>query len=359
MTDPTTSTRGRVVFNALPLEPGGGGVATYIHDLLHAMPRAWGEGAAPQLVAAVRNGHEQELPLGVSPLVCPATGGMRRALRSMRGFGRFDLVHALDTDLPLRPGCPSVATVHDLGVFDVPWAFPRTKAIAERQLVARSLRRADAVIAVSHFTAERLHTRLGIDATVIHEAPSSSLRPPTASEVGSVRAKYDLPETFILHVGNLEPRKDLATVVAATRCAGLPLVITGTRLWSTPIDLTGTRWLGRVPTRSLPGLYGAATLTVSASVYEGFGLPPLEAMACGSPVVSTPVPSVTEIARPGEGAEVFAPGDVEGLASLLAELVADPERRRELAARGRDLVATTSWHRAATETVAVYRSLGI
>jgi len=274
MTDPRTAARAKVIFNALPLEAGGGGVATYIRELLRAMPRAWGEGPAPELVAAVRTGHDQELPPGVIPLACPPTGGTRRALRSLRGFGRFDLVHALDTDLPLRPGCPSVATVHDLGVFDVPWAFPRTKAVAERRLVAYSLRRADAVVAVSHFTAERLQSRLGIEATVIHEAPPSSLRPPTAPEVAAVREKYNLPEIFVLHVGNLEPRKDLATVVAATRGAGLPLVLTGTRLWSTPVDLTGTRWLGRVPASSLPGLYGAATVTVSASIYEGFGLPP-------------------------------------------------------------------------------------
>lgn len=359
MTDPKAYAARRVVFNALPLEAGGGGVATYIRELLRAMPSAWGETATPALAAAVGAGHEHELPHGVRALTCPPTGGWRRALRSMRGFGRSDLVHALDTDLPLRPGCPSVATVHDLAVFDVPWAFPRSKATAERRLVTWSLRRADAVVAVSHFTAERLQLRLGIDATVIHEAPPSGLRPPTDSEVSAVREKYELPETFALHVGNLEPRKDLATVIAATRRARLPLVLTGSRLWATSVDLTDTRWLGRVPDSLLPGLYGAATVTVCASVYEGFGLPPLEAMACGSPVVSTPVPSVSEIAGAGVGVEVFAPGDVEGLASLLAELAADPERRRELADEGHRRSTTTSWGRAAAETVAVYRRLGL
>ena len=246
--------------------------------------------------------------------------------------------------------------MRDLAVFDVPWAFPRRRAVGERLLVASSLRRADAIVAVSAFTADRVRRHTGREAVVVHEAPAPGMVPATPDEVARVRATYRLPERFVLHVGSIEPRKDLATLADACRRAGVPLVLGGASLWSSrPPE--GATAIGYVPAADLPALYGAATLVGYASPYEGFGLPPIEAMACGAAVVTTPVPAVAEVV--GAGAATFTPRDADGLAGLLVELLADGERRAQLAADGLQAVARLSWARAARETAAVYRSLGL
>lgn len=346
--------RPRVAYNALPLDPQGGGVSTYVRELLPALVDEIGTGA--ELVAAVRSVGVAELPKGVEPLLNKDTRGIRRAVTGALGFGRADLIHGLDVDLPLRPSGLAVSTVHDLAVFDAPWAFPRHRVAGERVLVRRSLRRADAIIAVSSFTAERIHALLGLEATVVHLAPSRGLHPPPTIEVDRVRAHYRLPADFVLHVGNVEPRKDLGTLAEACKRTQIPLVLTGHSLWgSRPPD--GTVEIGHVPASDLPALYGAATLVGYSSRYEGFGLPPIEAMACGAPVVSTPVPSIVEVV--GDGAEIFQPGDVDTLASSLRRLAGDDEMRSELARRGRERVETMSWARCAAATADVYRRCGL
>jgi glycosyltransferase involved in cell wall biosynthesis len=348
--------RTRIVFNALPLRPQTGGVGTYIRELLRELPSA----TSATLVAAVEAGAVGEVPPGVTPAPQPERSGIRRAVAGARGFGPCDLVHGLDVDLPLLRRTsqgPSVATVHDLSIFDVAWAFPRHRVIGERAIVRASLRRADTVIAVSDFTAERLHALIGRDAVVVREAPGSDMAPSSAAAVEAVRTKYQLPERFVLHVGNIEPRKDIDTLVRACQGADVPLLLTGRPLWGTPTPPQGAAALGYVPAEDLPALYGAATLVGYASVYEGFGLPPVEAMACGAAVVTTRVPAVVEVV--GDAAATFRPGDVNGLTRLVRELLADDDRRAQLARDGRRAVRTLSWARAAHETVSVYRSLGV
>jgi len=160
----------------------------------------------------------------------------------------------------------------------------------------------------------------------------------------------------VLHVGNIEPRKDLATLAEACARVGVPLVVTGQGLWSTAAPESVLE-VGHVPARDLPALYGAAALVGYASRYEGFGLPPVEAMACGAAVVSTPVPAVAEVV--GDGASTFTPGDVTGLAATLTTLLGDDARRADLAARGVEAVRALTWDRTARATAAVYRSLGL
>ena len=346
------SRRPRIVVNALPLDPLGGGVSTYIRELLAALVPL----VDADLLAAVRPSGRSELPDGVTPLERPESHGVRRAIEGARGFGPADLTHGLDVDLPVRNRGLRVATVHDMAIFDVPWAFPRFRVAGERVLVQSALKRADAVIAVSAFTAGRVRALTGRDAVVVHEAPSPEMAPAPVPDIERVRRRYGLPEEFVLHVGNIEPRKDLATLAEACRRVGVPLVVTGRGLWETTAPESVTE-IGHVPTGDLPALYGAATLVGYASRYEGFGLPPVEAMACGAAVVSTPVPAVAEVV--GEGVATFVPGDVDGLAATLDDLLADDGRRAALAERGSSAVQALSWSRTAEATAEVYRSLGL
>jgi len=341
-----------VVFNALPLDSRGGGVSTYIRELLVAMTAA----TTVPLAAAVRPSGLPELPPGVTPITTRESDGLARALRGAVGFGRCDLVHGLDVDLPVLRRGRTVSTVHDMAIFDVPSTFPRHRVAGERLLMRHAIRRADAVVADSAFTAERIHALLGRDATVVHLAAGTGMAPPSEQEVDRVRERYRLPDRFVLHVGNIEPRKDIPTLAEACRTVPIPLVLTGHSLWGHQPP-AGAIEIGHVDVDDLPGLYGAATVVGYASRYEGFGLPPLEAMACGAPVVTTPVPSVTELI--GDGAEQFVPGDADGLAVTLRQLVEDPDRRRELAERGMHRVRGLTWKDTAERTASVYRSVGL
>ena len=338
-------------FNALPLQASGAGVSTYIRELLGALA----ERTDAALVPLVQASAVSELPGRVTPATRRDGAGLRRVLAGLAGVGGVDLFHGFDVDLPARPRCPTVTTVHDLSVFDVPAGVPRHRVAGERLLVRHALRRADVVIAVSAFTAARVRARFGRDADVVHEAPGPDMVPATAAEIAAVRASLGLPDRFVLHVGSIDPRKNVGVLADACRRAGIPLVLAGGTLGCAPP--AGALTLGFVLRSLLPALYGAAEMVAYVSSYEGFGLPPLEAMACGAAVVTTPVPAVRELV--GDEAVTVAPGDGDGLAAAIGELAADPTRRAEVAERCRRRATARTWQNVADETLALYRRAGV
>lgn len=270
--------------------------------------------------------------------------------------------------MPLR-ATPTVLTVHDLIFKLFPQHHKRLNYWYLNVAMPLFVRRADRVIAISETTKRDLMREYGTPEekiSVVYEAAAPHFAPPPAEQIAEIRARYGLPERYLLTVGTIEPRKNLPRLVealAALRRAdpALRLVVVGARGWllegfDDAIETFGQQEAvilpGFVPDEDLPALYAGATVTVLASLYEGFGLPVLEAMACGSPVACSATSSLGEIA--GEAALTFDPADVEAITAALRRLLAEPDLRDDLCRRGLARAAEFSWERAARETWAVY-----
>lgn len=335
----------------MALRPGGSGVQTYIRELIRELPST----TEAELAVLLQQDAVAEVSPSLEKIVRPRADGVRRAYHGIRPVGPCALVHGLNTALPSGRKAAKVITVHDLAYFDAPWASSRSHAAAARQQVRLSVWRADAIIAVSNFTAERVRDLFRREAVPIPLAPRLSLSPPSHEAITNIRDAYTLPDRFVLHVGTVDPRKDVQSLAAACRMAGLPLVLAGMRS-GRGAGPAGATMLGYVPTRDLSALYGAATIVGYTSLYEGFGLPPLEACACNAVVVATDIPPIRESLA--GAAELVRPGHTEELAKVLGELAHDEPRRLELARRGRDRANTFNWRTTAKRTTDVYRSLG-
>lgn len=337
--------------NALALSAGGSGVQTYIRNLVTALARTE---SAPGIRVRVQGSAAGELPPTIPTEQRPGSAGVKRMLQGLVPFGHVAAVHGLDVDLPRQRNVPLITTVHDLSVFDVPAAGPRLRARVERQLIRSALRRADQVIAVSNFTAERVQNRLGRTATVTWLAPAPDMTPADECQVIDARRRYDLPPTFVLQVGTIEPRKNVHLLAAACRQLNIPMVLAGA-VRATPPETAVI--LGYVPRADLPALYGAATVVTYLSDYEGFGLPPVEALACGAPLVASRVGALSEILGDFQG--LVPTRQLAPLVTLLRSYLCDPQMRSEQVTLGQSRIADLSWETTADRTIAVYRSVGL
>lgn len=285
----------------------------------------------------------------------------------------IDLLHGTVNVVPIASMVPSVVTVHDLAFLRHPERFPASKVAYLRAAVAASVRRARRVIAVSATTARDLQELLGVSAeriTVIYPGVDSSFRPRPPAEVEAFRREVFGGRPYVLFVGTLEPRKNIDVLIrafaAAKRDLGFPhvLALVGGRGWMFESIFTliadlgierDVRSVDYVAQELLPLWYNGADLFVYPSVYEGFGLPVLEAMASGAPVITSSVGSMAEIA--GDASLAVEPGSQELLQMAIGGLIQDPSRRDQLRAAGLARAADFGWRRAAAATVGVYESI--
>jgi len=273
--------------------------------------------------------------------------------------------------MPLR-GVPTVLTVHDLIYHLFPSYHKPLNYWFLNATMPLFVQRADALIAISESSKRDLIRCYGVapeKVNVIYEAASPHFAPVTAERVTEAKARYGLPERYLLALGTIEPRKNLIRLVAALRWLRqtdptLRLVIVGKTGWlyqdffqslENLDDPKAVLLSGYVPDADLPAVISGAAVYVLASLYEGFGLPILEAMSCGTPVVCSNTSSMPELG--GDAARYFDPYDTQSIADTIAHVLADAALRQEMHELGLRRAAQFSWHKTAQETMAVYERL--
>jgi len=374
----------------------GAGVARYTRSLVAALAQAdarndytlfYGGRGLPRdtpeyaylqdLLARRRNLHVHELPASARQLGI-LWNRLRVPLAADRLVGGADVLHAPDFIAPPVARARRVITIHDLSFLIIPEvADPGNRAYLG-QHVPRAARQANRVIAVSETTRQDVIERLRIRPERVITVPNGvepHFRPlPHADLIAlapAVQARLGLPPRYLLHVGTIEPRKNLVRLigafmglVASGRDDGHDLVLAGRRGWMyeavfDAAEASGLRerihFLDYVPEPDLPLLYNLATVFVYPSLYEGFGLPVLEAMACGTPVVAARTPALVELV--GNAAMLIDPTDETSITVVLELLIEDPARRQTLYQAGLTRAARYPWSAAANLMLGVYAGL--
>lgn len=283
--------------------------------------------------------------------------------------GRVDLLHAPVNVVPLLSPVPTVLTIHDLIFLVMPERYLPAKRRYLDTFTRLSVRRALHIIADSENTRQDIIRLLDVAPERVTTAPlgvSPHLHPPDAGALAEFRTRHNLPDQYLLYLGTLEPRKNLVTLLhayAGLRRRGLdwPLVLAGGKGWLYEEVFAAVEQLNLVDHVYFPGYvtheeqpfwYGGATIFVYPSTYEGFGLPVLEAMACGAPVLTSTASSLPEAA--GDAALLVDCTDEEALENGLDRLAGDAALRTDLIQRGLARAAAFPWSRTAAETARVY-----
>jgi glycosyltransferase involved in cell wall biosynthesis len=319
-----------VALDVTPFEQTRAGTARYLHGLLPRLEDAVNVDRMSSF--AVGRAGTLWLDLAWYPHVLP-----HRA----RGA---DVLHCPTYRGPVRTRTPLVVTVHDIAVFRHPEAFPRWTRAYSRLVVPRVLRAARRVLAVSEFTASELESVLAVDRAKIVVTPNAV---DAVFSPDGPRAEGD----YVLAVGTLEPRKNLGRTIDAVARLGVELRVVGARGWG-GVEARGghVRALGEISDEELAQQYRGALCVAYPSLYEGFGIPVLEAMACGAPVATSRGGATEEVA--GGAAVLVDPYDVDAIAEGITEATA---RRDELRTLGIARARAFSWDETARRTVAAYR----
>ena len=356
----------------------GAGINWYIHNLLCHLPAADPELRYTAFLHEPRFSSRQGMRVRHSRWPTGAPIGRivweQLIAPSVLRRERIDLLHAMAFVAPLLSPCPTVVTVLDLSFLLYPAAFKTFKRSYLRLMTRLSVRRASRVIAISESTRRDVIERLGVPGErvqTVYCGVDPSFQPAPAARVEDFRRRKGLPERFVLFLGTIEPRKNVQRLVSAfdelldrvpIAAPDLHLVIAGAKGWFFGNVFAQVEELGLQDRVHFPGYvpeeekvlwYNAATCFCYPSLYEGFGLPPLEAMACGVPVVTSNTSSLPEVV--GDAGLTVPPQDTGALSEALYRVVVDPELCADLVRRGRIRATRFSWAEAARQTVAVYR----
>ncbi len=303
-----------------------------------------------------------------SPFSLAQQWQVRRIVRSTRA----SLYHSPYYLMPYLPGAPAVLTCYDL----IPLIFPHYFSASQRLIFHLThwlaLRTARITLAISESTKRDLVRFFRVEPQRIVVTPLAAdahFQPPSHAEIDRVRQTYALPDRYVLYFGSNKPHKNLPHLITALsqsaisiQHSAIQLVIAGhwdvrypeARLLVEKLNLTDrVRFIGPVKDDDLPALYGGAEVFAFPSQYEGFGLPVLEAMACGAPVVCGNRSSLPEVAR--DAALLFDPADVTALALAIEQVISDRDLRSTLQASSLQRAAQFTWERTAQQTVEVYR----
>jgi glycosyltransferase involved in cell wall biosynthesis len=350
------------------------GVSRYIHGLLTHLPEADPEGRYtlflnPRCAFAS--------PLRQKRARIPTTAPWVRILWEqailpvVARMELLDLLHSPVNIQPLSLPCRGVVTITDLSFLIFPQKFGAMKGLYQKVLTKRSCTSADHLIAISRWTAADVQQRFHVPAqriSVVYPGVGENYHPIQQTNVLAFRSSHQLPERFMLFVGTLEPRKNLLVLLRAyaefRRHSGADckLVLVGGRGWLYEPILAAVEELGLVNDVIFPGFvaeaelplwYNAAEAFLYPSLYEGFGLPPLEAMACGVPVVVSRASSLPEVV--GDAGLLIDPERTGDWTEAMVRLATRPDLRHEFRSRGLVQAQRFSWQRAAEETVSVYR----
>lgn len=350
----------RIGIDASKLMPPRDGIGTYTRELLRAL-LALGTDDAFHLYGLLRPldpAQVQEV-LAAAPDRCHLHDGRP-------GEGEVDVFHATAHTYPIGFGGPVVFTAHDLTFLTHPHTHTLENKVHCTTAFLEALLGGARFLAVSRATAAVLGSELGVPDTAIRVIPSAAapcFAPMSPSQAtGFLRRRLDVASSFVLAVGTREPRKNLRRLIAAHQHLApalrerFPLVIAGSYGWGEedrelPSDV---HLLGPVKEEALVALYTGASLFVYPSLAEGFGLPVLEAMACGAPVITSDRSSLPEVA--GKAARLVDPEDTDAIAAAMAALLEDRAASARLRARGLERAATFSWQRTARETLDLYRA---
>jgi len=372
----------KIGVDATSLSVPRAGVGTYTVNLIRGLHELGGDQVVPLLHRELHPSFVEDFGNDVLPR---ATRGIRRrlnrtlwmqtALRSRIRSEGFDICHFPNSVAPLWCRCPYVVTIHDAGLWLHPEYHYLRRLLALRPLIPHSAHRAAAVVTVSQSVKRELVEVLRLPEAkvrVIHPGISPSFAAtPSRDELERVRKRHGLPERFVLVVGALEPRKNLVrlldayTALAAEPAGhGVGLVIVGPAGWKYQPILDAVSRVSRrnpifllepVSTEVLVALYHLATVLAFPSLYEGFGLPSVEAMMCGTPVVTSGRGALAEIA--GDAAEFVDPLRVESISEGLLRVLDDAERAADLRRRGLVRARDFCWRRAARETRGLYAEI--
>ncbi|HMH50826.1 MAG TPA: glycosyltransferase family 1 protein [Candidatus Acidoferrum sp.] len=377
----------RVAVDGQPLLGPLAGIGHYTHQLIHALARV--EPRHRYYVVAPRplrrlslrslplsNFSEPNVEVAVSPWWAVLRARLRHPLARTAVLKAVDppvdVFHATNNVFPYPvPAARNVLTVHDLTLLRFPEWHPARRLAVMVPALGPAMRQADRIIAPSCSTRDDLVRLLSVDPERISIVPYGVAPNFTPGSAASVTARLEAfglrPGEYVLFMGTIEPRKNLLRLLEAVEQAAPkigPLVVAGGRGWNDDrilrtmarLESAGrVRSLGYVPDDARPALLGGARAFAFPSLYEGFGLPPLEAMACGTPVVTSNVASLPEVV--GDAALCVDPTDVAALAAALTRVWSDDALHADLRARGLARAALFSWDRTARLTLDVYRTV--